>query len=213
MARFERKYKIEGIEAQTVRSNLMMHPAGFTELFVDRRVNNIYFDTIDLTTFHQNVAGINQRKKFRMRWYGYDMTKMPAPQFEIKIKHNELGTKEVTKCDQLQLKELEKITAIVNKNSKNFAPLFPVLMNSYERSYMMSADGRFRITIDRKLQYYSMMGKTEFHGYLIEEPGIILEVKYEEEDDQKAAFILQNLPYRHTKSSKYVNGVILTTGI
>jgi SPX domain protein involved in polyphosphate accumulation len=212
MARFERKYKILGIEAETVRSNLMLHPAGFRELFRNRQVNNIYFDTYDLTTFHQNVDGVNQRKKFRMRWYGAVIQTMKSPQFEVKIKHNELGTKKVSACEDLSFDELEKITDLANEKSENFAPLFPVLLNSYERSYMSSADGRFRITIDQNLYYYSMLGRTEFTGYLVEEPGIILEVKYEEEDDDKAAFILQNLPYRHTKSSKYVNGVSMTTG-
>ncbi len=201
-----------GIEAETVRSNLLLHPAGFRELFRDRQVNNIYFDTFDLTTFHQNVDGVNQRKKFRMRWYGEVIQTMKSPQFEIKIKHNELGTKKVTACEDLSFTELERITELANEKSENFTPLFPALLNSYERSYMSSADGRFRITIDQNLYYYSMLGRTDFNGYLVQEPGVILEVKYEEEDDNKAGFILQNLPYRHTKSSKYVNGVSMTTG-
>lgn len=212
MARFERKYKVVGLEAETIRANLLLHPAGFRELYPDRRVNNIYFDTIELTTFNQNVEGVNQRKKFRMRWYGYDMKNLVSPQFEIKIKHNELGTKEVTACADIAFEEMDKITAFANAHSKNFAPLFPALLNSYERSYLSSADGRFRITIDSKLQYYSLMGQKIFKGYLHEESGIIVEVKYEEADDAKAGFVLQNLPYRHTKSSKYVNGVSMTAG-
>ena len=212
MARFERKYKVEGIEAETIRANLLTHPAGFRELYPNRRVNNIYFDTIDLTTFNQNVAGVNQRKKFRMRWYGYDMKNLISPKFEVKIKHNELGTKEITPCEDIAFKEMEKMTSWANQYSNNFAPLFPVLLNAYERSYLSSADGRFRLTIDRKLQYYSLLGQHEFNGYLHEESGVIIEVKYEEDDDKKAGFILQNLPYRHTKSSKYVNGVTMTAG-
>ena len=198
------------MEAQTVRANLMLHPAGFRELHPDRQVNNIYFDTVELTTFHQNVSGENQRKKFRMRWYGDDFDQLRSPQFEIKIKHNELGWKKVTQCPDLAFSELETITALANEHSENFAPLYPVLLNSYERSYFTSADGKFRITIDWNLRYYSLMGQTVFLGYLQEEPGIILEIKYEEEDDQQAGFVLQNLPYRHTKSSKYVNGVSMT---
>ena len=212
MARFERKYKIEGMEAETIRENLRLHPAGFSELYPDRRINNIYFDTIELTTFNQNVAGENQRKKFRMRWYGYDMKALESPRFEVKIKHNELGTKDITNCSNLLFAELDKITTFANEHSDNFAPLFPVLLNSYERSYLSSADGRFRITIDRKLQYFSLLGRTTFTGYLLEEPGVIVEVKYEEEEEDKAGFVLQHLPYRHTKSSKYVNGVILSSG-
>ncbi|KAA3634606.1 MAG: VTC domain-containing protein [Bacteroidetes bacterium] len=211
MARFERKFKINGIERETVVANLRVHPAGFRVLHPDRQVNNIYFDTIDLTTFHQNVAGINQRKKFRMRWYGDDVETMKKSQFEIKIKHNELGTKKVTKCGKLKFSDLSKITDLANEYSETFAPLYPTLMNAYTRSYYTSADGRFRVTIDRNLYYYSLLGQTKFYGYRVEEPGVILEVKYEEADDNLAGFVLQNLPYRHTKSSKYVNGVSLTS--
>ena len=211
MARFERKYKIVGMEAETIRANLRLHPAGFTDLYPDRRINNIYFDTIELTTFNQNVAGENQRKKFRMRWYGYEMETLKSPRFEIKVKHNELGTKKVTACPDLPFSNIDKLTTFANEHSKNFAPLFPVLLNSYERSYLSSADGRFRITIDRKLQYFSLLGRKSFTGYLKEESGVILEVKYEEEDDDNAPFILQNLPYRHSNSSKYVNGVVLSS--
>ena len=213
MARFERKYKIEGLEAATVQGNILLHPAGFSELYPDRVVNNIYFDTVDLTTFRQNVDGVNQRKKFRLRWYGAITNEIEEAQFEIKIKHNELGTKEVTKVGAAQLHEIEKLTQIANKLSNNFAPLYPVLLNAYLRSYYGSADGRFRVTIDRELQYYSMIGQHQFSGFVHEETGIILEVKYEEADEQKAALVLQNLPFRHTKSSKYVNGVLMTSGI
>ncbi len=211
MARFERKYKISGLEPETIAANLMIHPAGFRVLHPDRQVNNIYFDTIDLTTFHQNVAGINERKKFRMRWYGEQVDKLKKPQFEIKIKHNELGTKKVIRCENLKFRDLDKITELANKYSENFSPLYPTLMNAYTRSYYASADGKFRVTIDRNLYYYSLLGQTGFLGYRVEEPGVILEVKYEESDDQIAGFVLQNLPYRHTKSSKYVNGVTITS--
>lgn len=212
MARFERKYKIDGLEAATVQGVILLHPAGFRELYPDRVVNNIYFDTVDLMTFRQNVDGVNQRKKFRLRWYGEETSVIRDAQFEIKIKHNELGTKVVSKVGDATLYEIEKLSKIANKLSNNFAPLFPVLLNAYLRSYYGSADGRFRITIDRTLRYYSLVGGTQFTAFHHEEPGVILEVKYEEADEEKAALVLQNLPFRHTKSSKYVNGVLMTSG-
>ncbi len=212
MARFERKYKIEGLEAATVEGAILLHPAGFRELYPDRIVNNVYFDTVELTTFRQNVDGVNQRKKFRLRWYGEDTENIRKPQFEIKIKHNELGTKEVYKVPDMTIGDISGLMDAANQFSNNFAPLFPVLLNAYLRSYYGSADGRFRITIDRSLRYYSMMGREQFTGFLHEEEGVILEVKYEEQDEDKAALVLQNLPFRHTKSSKYVNGVLMTSG-
>ncbi len=211
--RFERKYKINGIEPQTVQANLMLHPAGFRVLYPDRRVNNIYFDTVDMATFRQNVDGVNQRKKFRLRWYGEQINTIEKPQFEIKIKHNELGTKEVTPFEDTGLEEMKILTKRVNEKSGSFAPLFPVLLNSYLRSYYISADGRFRVTIDRVLRYYSLLATSRFLGFTIEEQGVILEIKYDKDNEQYADLVMQNMPYRNTKSSKYVNGVVLTSGV
>jgi len=70
--RYERKYKLDLATPAFVKQVIKMHPASFRKIHPDRQVNNIYFDTIDLTTYKDNVIGIADRKKFRVRWYGED---------------------------------------------------------------------------------------------------------------------------------------------
>lgn len=207
--RFERKYRIEGKPAATVKQLLRYHPASFRELYPDRQVNNVYFDTPALETFHQNVYGKNERKKFRVRWYGERVDAADQARFEIKIKHNELGEKESFSVEGFALPGLDALTKHVNELS---APMLlrPVLLNAYLRSYLISKDGRFRVTIDREMRYHSLLASYGFRQYQIADDAVIVEVKYEEEDDEWAPFITQHMPFRQAKHSKYVQGVQMT---
>ncbi|MGB1242472.1 MAG: polyphosphate polymerase domain-containing protein [Chitinophagales bacterium] len=206
--RYEKKYKIEHLSKAYVLQALRMHPAAFRKLYPDRTINNIYFDTPNLTTYHQNVAGIADRKKFRVRWYGEEITQIEAPQFEIKFKQAELGGKHIQKVDSFQLDDLEKLTKEINKNSQTDALLQPVLINSYRRAYYATSNQKFRITIDTDLRYCPLLKSKNFNQTYYSESGVVLELKYALEDDQLVDFINQFLPFRQTKKSKYVTGMM-----
>ncbi|MEM7367381.1 MAG: polyphosphate polymerase domain-containing protein [Bacteroidota bacterium] len=207
--RFERKYRIEGKPAATVKQLLRFHPASFRELYPDRQVNNIYFDTPALETFHQNVYGKNERKKFRVRWYGEILDAAGEAQLEIKIKHNELGEKQSFAVQAFSLPDIESLTQEVNRVA-NGAVMQPILLNAYRRSYLISRDGRFRVTVDRDMRYHTLLASAWFHRYQIADDAVIVEVKYEEAEDEYAPFITQHMPFRQAKHSKYVQGIQLT---
>ena len=208
--RFERKYRISEITPETIASLVRNHPAGFTIAFPDRRVHNIYYDTQELKAFYENVHGVNRRIKYRIRWYGENKYEIIAPKIEMKIKRNTLGEKKAKSINTFSFENLINTSQEVNAFAAEPYHLHPVLTNSYLRSYYLSADGLFRITIDRQLQYNSMLATLSSPGATIDDPAVILEIKYDEAQDVKSGEILQYLPFRHTKSSKYVTGVELT---
>lgn len=211
--RYERKYQITHLSKFAVEQAVRLHPAGFRKIFPNRQVNNIYFDTPDYQTCRANIAGNNQRKKYRLRWYGTDLTQITNPQLEIKIKHNELGRKEVQSFPNYALTNLQKLTAEVNRHLSmtNFqVSIFkPTLLNTYQRSYFGTSNGKFRITVDSDLQFYPPLHKSAFQQSPFIEKKVILELKYEEVDDNLVSEILRYLPFRQTKSSKYVTGILL----
>jgi len=207
--RYERKYKIENLALHLVEQSILLHPASFKKIYPDRQVNNIYFDTEDLVTFKENVMGIADRKKYRVRWYGKNLKKINQPIFEIKIKKNQLGEKISNPFSNFDLSNLIFSQKEIQKFSKAILPLQPTLLNSYSRSYYGSFDGKFRITIDRNLRYFSLLNKQKFDSYLVEDQGIVMEIKYDESMDGKTDEITQFFPYRLTKSSKYVSGLEL----
>lgn len=208
--RYERKYRIEGMSVPAIKQLLKLHPASFRSLYPDRQVNNVYFDTPTLTTFHQNVGGDSERKKYRVRWYGKDIRAIESPNFEVKSKHSELGTKTVTPVAAFELDKFESITQEVNKLIQYDSFLQPSLLNSYGRSYLISMDGKYRLTIDYSLAYHSLINSQRFHAYHITDAAVVLEIKYEEEDDARIGTITQHLPFRQSRHSKYVYGIQMT---
>lgn len=208
--RFERKYRIENLTLSEVKQILHLHPVSFRKLHPDRQINNIYFDSPGLLTYHQNLSGVGYRKKYRIRWYGEDPKIVRKPKFEIKIKKNELGEKETFKVGKFSLDRLEPITKEINRLNPDGAMLMPVLLNSYARAYLISSDGRFRATIDHHMYYHSLINRAPFSRYYFGDPAIILEIKYKADTDALLSQVTQHLPFRQSKHSKYVTGVEMT---
>ena len=204
--RYERKYILEHIPLVDIQQIIKLHPAAFRLAFPARQVNNIYFDTVNLSAYSDNVKGIANRSKFRIRWYGNEPKNgtLPSPVLEEKVKRGELGYKNSQKLANLKWTDLHNIPQIQPYN------LHPTLVNSYYRHYYVSFDERFRITIDEQLEFAAYNVKTIQNQQPILHPfqsNKIIEIKYEETDSPKADFISQYLPFRPTKHSKYVIGV------
>lgn len=208
--RYERKFRVEGCSLAEVLQLIKLHPAGFKTLYPERQINNIYFDTPDLVTYRENVNGQQYRKKYRVRWYGETKGQNSTPQFETKIKAAEVGTKEIHPVEGFDLVNISGVTAAVNRQTLYARQLIPSLLNAYQRAYFISHDKRFRLTVDWDLRYHNLRVHPNFHRFLTRDAAIILELKYAREDDTDATWLVQKLPFRQSKHSKYVQGLLLT---
>ena len=65
--RYERKFLISGVSKKEIESIVKLHPAIFSEIFEERFVRNIYFDTFDLNNCNENINGNAKRIKIRIR--------------------------------------------------------------------------------------------------------------------------------------------------
>ncbi len=212
--RYERKFRVEHMSVAALQQILQLHPASFQELYPDRQINNIYLDTPQLTTWNDNIYGVNQRKKYRIRWYGQDLRDVRSAKLELKIKHNELGSKKSFSIPDFRMEEIERVCQELPQLDPSFPFLRPSLINTYQRSYLMSFDGRFRLTIDRDMCFYPYSGTLNSGAFDLakpmHDPALILEIKYEAADDSLVEQITQHLPFRQSRHSKYVTGVLLT---
>ncbi|MFK7946949.1 MAG: polyphosphate polymerase domain-containing protein [Saprospiraceae bacterium] len=208
--RYERKYKVSDLHHHVILQNIRMHPAGLRKIYPDRQINNIYFDSTGLQCYHDNVDGVAERKKFRVRWYGDDVREIENPNLEIKYRINEVGAKKIFPVSDFELFELKNITKEVSQILDKKYQLTPVLLNSYNRSYFGTPDGMYRITVDRNLRYFSFLSANRFIRYTTKENAVVMEIKYEMEDDIHTERVTQHFPLRQTKSSKYVTGVQMT---
>ena len=205
--RYERKYRIENTAPHLVEQIVRMHPASFRTAYPDRQVNNIYFDTPSFAAFHENESGVAQRKKYRLRWYGPFLQIMEKLVLEVKIKENLLGYKESYPLGNFSFQQLEAVSAQVNRKIADYQLLLPTLMNSYQRSYWVTPNNKIRLTIDSQMYFHPLYKQRNFSKYHLHDPAVIVEVKYDEKEESAAREIMQHLPFRITKNSKYVNGM------
>ncbi len=215
--RYETKYLLEmSYGESTLIEAIRRHPSCFREVYPPRKVNSIYFDTLDFTAASDHISGISKRVKVRVRWYGNIFGKI-KPALEFKGKSGGVGTKDVFSLDLMEFPayiKKDKWLAVMRNNSlpvvtKNlFTSLNPSLMNSYKRRYFRSACGRFRITLDKELKFYSISAMhVPSKPCQSLEYTFIMEVKYSVKDRNDADRITKHFPFRVTKSSKYVMGI------
>lgn len=207
--RYERKFRLENIPRHLVLQIVRHHPAGFRPAYPDRWVNNLYLDDLDLTALHDNFAGIADRQKVRLRWYGeaFPPGEYPA-QLEWKIRSNQLGTKRVVDVPGASFDALISLRRQIHAVWPAGDAYAFTLFNRYRRSYFAAAGGRIRLTIDWDLSFSEPAAAFQTKHTHISLPGGILELKYIPEEEAYASWIMQALPFRVNKHSKYAGGLL-----
>jgi hypothetical protein len=216
--RYETKFNIKNAILNDVEYQLKIHPKIFSRAYECRFVNNIYFDTLSMGNYHDNVDGVSDRVKVRIRWYGNLFGFVEKPVLEIKIKKGGLGRKVSTTINSfifdknISMKYVEDVinnSSIPSNIREKIRFTRPTLVNRYRRKYYISADGAFRATVDNLQQFYKFS-----YGYnnfvdSIKINNIILEVKYDYSARNMAPSVINGFLFRVTKNSKYVSGIEL----
>lgn len=203
--RYEIKFAVDMLDAHSIAASILMHPASFTKAYDDRWVKNIYLDSPTFQCFHQNIEGHPRRKKMRLRWYGESDLPTQKSTLEIKNKDAELGWKDSFPIDGSSIKTSASLLQAVASTGYYQGNLIPTLHNSYYRSYYISQDGLFRITIDTQQAFkipFTKMKALPLIGY-----PVIVELKYDQKDADRARDITDYLAFRQTKNSKYTVGI------
>lgn len=216
--RYEIKYVVRQSALPSLHAWLRGHPAGFVAAYPPRIVNNIYFDSANWSNLNCGLAGIAERAKLRLRWYGNG--RRPSQLIlEHKQKRGWVGRKlsrtlehvfEVTQCDRNTL-----VQRIASAELGPLAPVLataccPVLLNRYRREYYRSGDHRVRLTLDTDLKFYDL---TRYRGIndRFPEPALdvmVVELKAATEQAQQVAEVAGHFPFRATAFSKFTVGLL-----
>ncbi len=215
--RYERKFCTSELSYQEMENVLRHHPALFLEVYPARWVNNCYLDTAGMDSYEDNLSGVRDRVKARVRWYGELFGEIPRPVLELKVKQGMVGRKGRFPLEGFTLDgsfsrgTLDLVfrrSAMPVEVRMEMLCLGPVLINRYLRRYFESADRKYRLTLDRQLEYYAVRSlRNTFAERLMNAEGLVVELKYAPEDEEGAARICGCLPLTMSRNSKYASGV------
>jgi SPX domain protein involved in polyphosphate accumulation len=214
--RYERKFVTDTLRFDEITKLIRTHKAHFRKIYPDRYVNNIYFDTHLLDNYQDSLCGVRDRRKVRIRWYHNFLGQLENPQLEIKSKQGVLGYKIRHELADFELQKGVNAQLLRDRLVQSNPPrLFslnmqiPILANRYHRSYWLSADSKFRLTLDSRIEYHLIKKFNNQFMIPCQDQQIIAEIKYAQEDNDLASGITKHLPLRMGRMSKYMSGIEL----
>ena len=165
---------------------------GYIEIFQERVIKSVYFDTKNLKCYSDSVEGNIPRKKIRVRSYDDFISDLTLEEKEV----NTSG----------RFKKAKKISSVPYKIIDNgYGILYPVIEIIYKRKYF--SNKLIRLTLDYEVEYKSLNS-----GIVAKSDSLILESKlsdnilYNEETNNFKIFGLNNVSF-----SKYKEGINLST--
>jgi SPX domain protein involved in polyphosphate accumulation len=214
--RYELKFAALPTETWHILQWLRAHSLAFRESYPPRRVNSVYFDSLEYSDYAQTIEGMSGRSKVRLRWYGKQTSEIRS-QLEVKNKRNFLTWKLTYELvAPISLDESwNRITETLRRNVPRAAVPWlverpqPVIMNCYTRRYFETRDGSIRATIDGDQQVYDQRYGTRpnLRRRTPISPATILEVKAPPELAPEVGAALAGLPLRLSRNSKYCQAV------
>ena len=215
--RFEKKFIIPERLTPSIEEVVKSNSALMRKIFCPRFINNIYFDNSRFKFFFENIDGVSERMKTRIRWYGNLKGRIKKPVLEFKQKHGLTGSKTSIALPSFDLKDiyhpgflrsLFKNSNLDMRKKELMLILTPSLINRYQRKYFLSFDQKFRVTLDNHLKYYPVSSPEQLSSCGLKDSlSMIMELKYSPIYQLESNNITQEFPFRVIKNSKYVRGI------
>lgn len=215
--RYEHKFLIPKDCDREAKALIKLHSANFSSAYYPRRVNNIYLDAYDWRHYNATIDGEERRVKVRIRWYGQLFGEIEKPVLELKYKFGSASKKKPFLLApfvlnehfcQKTLRDVFDASELPDFLRSDLLHLECRLLNSYSREYFMSHDKTFRLTLDSDMEFSSIDShKNSFVHRRKGDSHIVMELKYDLDQNAKAHQITNHFPYRVTKNSKYSNGI------
>ena len=208
--RFERKWIYKSGNYLTLINSLIRSNFFFCIQYPKRRVNSIYFDSSNYSSIRQNLDGVSNKKKIRVRWYGEE-NKLIKPLLEVKSKKGSETKKENYNINELNdlkfpnFKNLEIIKSAINNKIKTKKIIYPVLTTHYDRQYFISSNGKIRATVDYNLKSIFLKNQSQLDIKKNFPFVSILEFKYATKLDKYVRQNLKEITLRLSKNSKFIN--------
>jgi len=209
--RYEVKFVLN--ELEFLEASYFLKSINSFNSYPNRNVNSLYFDTYNYSSIRDNISGISNRKKLRLRWYDDFLN----PSLEIKNKFSRVGNKKSYKVDFLEKQIFKKsnineLSELIFKNSKikeSFLEnsFVPTLKVSYIREYYETKNG-LRITLDKEIKFSQVLPNRPINFFKeINTESRVMELKFPAELKPHVVNLIRNLNLTPKRNSKYLLGM------
>lgn len=214
VSRHELKYIISRGEAELLRHRLpaLLHPdrhAGPNGAYF---IRSVYFDDPDFTAFNENISGVKERTKYRLRYYNFDDRVIFL---EKKTKDGSLTGKDSVRVDREMAQHilnggdaLHGHSGLLGEFARlRLGVLRPVVTVDYDRNAFTWKDGNVRVTIDANIRtspYQIDFFSRELCSVPVMDNGeVVLEIKYDEFLPAGVIALLEGVPKQRSAVSKF----------
>ena len=215
--RFEIKIPIPLNRLEYMLSWLRLSSMGFRQHHPEQHVNSVYFDSYQMACFAENLTGISNRNKMRIRWY-HDITNAGKAKLEFKQRRSGKGYKVIyplqLNFDDPNISWSEHIKHCQSQLSLQAlsewdSQTYPILLGRYKRQYLISFCGRIRATLDSNMEVYDQRYWSKPNTNRSRKMGdyVLLELKCQAQHERLLSDLVSHCPLNPSRHSKYVNGV------
>jgi len=188
--------------------------------YPNRTVNSVYFDDSGFSSVRDNLAGVPDRMKMRLRWYqNKNNLLLGDPVLEQKLKSGRLGKKESITLSNLGDNLLNTPIIELRNMIENELPIdhkvylehiIPTLYVSYNRQYYENSHG-LRITVDEDIRFKSNFSSSISINELthISYRSKIIELKFDPSLKDEVNHLLRSLSLTPIRHSKYLTGLAM----
>jgi SPX domain protein involved in polyphosphate accumulation len=219
--RYEIKFVVNDIKLSEFFRWMWTHTAMATA-YPDRIINSVYFDDAGFQSVRDNLAGLPDREKFRLRWYSDEGNgSVKDLKLEKKVRVARLGYKKSAALPDLENSLLTRtIGEIQSEISQQFLELglldsnvdntvFPALHANFVRQYFQDPED-IRVTIDSDINFYhTSSGDRLFNSRPLQFSRKIIELKFHPALKNSVATMIRPLHLVPKRCSKYLHGVAM----
>ena len=214
--RYEIKFTLNRSEAIDFE-RWLHHKPFFSKAFPSRKVNSVYFDDLSLSTAANNIMGLPNRMKVRVRSYGNRWGGCNPLAVELKLKQGRLGRKVSAPLDvdseKLLAMSSDEIDRVLRPNidiSREIhrgVAFVPILSVGYKRQYYKGPNN-IRVTVDDEVTFGNLFKCTNIaNPELLNIDKKIVEFKFPPSAKADVCEVMKDLYLYPSRSSKYIMGL------
>lgn len=219
----DNRYELKFVLDQGKLSNAfqwMYQSTMLRRTYSPRWVNSIYFDDVTFRSVRDNLTGLPERRKIRLRWYhDSDVNHISAPVLEVKQRQGRVGNKLRFAVPAIQasllslpvgkiMKRIEQeLSATQAVEVVSREPIVPVLHVCYRRQYFESPDG-LRVTFDQPIEHSLVVPHQPLRSMAAASyPLTVMELKFPIHMKDRISKHLASLSLVARRHSKYLAGL------